>query len=162
MLQTDTQEIFFTICCLPTASLLKVRPAIKWITMAPIVLFLFMANLVLSCKMCTYPAVNDPGPKRIIFFAELGPVSFPHRSHQQSLKTTCVQCHHAGSESDYHCRHCHKRKIDTGEGDPNSFFDVKMQLCRGCHQQLRDNENSQRAPIHCTECHDVKKIQWHR
>jgi len=125
-----------------------------------ILLALLAASLLFSCKHCASPAAREPGPELITFTAELGPVVFPHRSHQQQLKNSCVQCHHTGSEKDHHCRHCHKRKIETKEGDPIAFFDVKMNLCRGCHQQLRDNESSTKAPIHCTECHDVKKINW--
>jgi ribosomal protein L40E len=118
------------------------------------------ACLFFSCKQCRELTAQQPAPTIIICSAELGPVSFPHISHQQYLKNNCVPCHHAGSENDHHCRHCHKRKLETKEGDPRAFFDVKMNLCRGCHQQLRDNETSARAPIHCTECHDVKKINW--
>jgi hypothetical protein len=125
-----------------------------------ILITLLLTSLFLSCTYCIKPSSIEPGPEIITFEAELGPVTFPHRRHQQQLKNSCVQCHHKGSEKDNHCRHCHKRKIETKEGEPVSFFDVKMKLCRGCHQQLRDNEMSTKAPIHCTECHDVKKIKW--
>ena len=125
---------------------------------AKILLALLFAILFFSCTYCIKPAVEtEPGSEIITFTAELGPVAFPHRSHQQQLKNSCVQCHHKGSEKDHHCKHCHKRKIETKEGDPVAFFDVKMNVCRGCHQQLRDNETSTKTPIHCTECHDVKK-----
>ena len=131
------------------------------VMIANILLVLLSACLLFSCKHCIKPAVDtESGSEIIMFAAELGPVTFPHRNHQQHLKNGCVQCHHKGSEKDHHCRHCHKRKIETKEGDAVAFFDVKMNLCRGCHQQLRDNETSTRAPIHCTECHDVKKIKW--
>jgi predicted transposase YbfD/YdcC len=130
------------------------------VMMANILLVLLSACLLFSCKHCRESAIQEPGPERLIFTAELGPVSFPHRSHLQQIKNGCIQCHHKGSETDHHCRNCHKRKIETKEGDAVAFFDVKMNLCRGCHQQLRDNETSARAPIHCNECHDVKKINW--
>jgi hypothetical protein len=118
------------------------------------------ACLLLSCKQCRELAAQRPAPNIIIFAAELGQVSFPHISHQQYVKNNCAVCHHEGSEKDHRCRNCHKRKVETKEGDPRAFFDVKMNLCRGCHQKLRDNETSTKAPIHCTECHDVKKINW--
>ena len=127
---------------------------------AKILLALLSACLLFSCNYCIKLVSIEPGPALITFTAELGPVAIPHRSHQQQLKNSCMQCHHKGSEKDHHCRHCHKRKIETKEGDPVAFFDVKMNVCRGCHQQLRDNETSTKAPIHCTECHDVKKIKW--
>jgi hypothetical protein len=125
----------------------------------PLVILLAVCML-LSCKHCKELAAPEQTPELIVFTAELGPVSFPHKRHRQLLQNNCTQCHHRGSEKDRHCRTCHKRKIETKEGDPASFFDVKMNFCRGCHQQLRDNETSARAPVHCTECHDVKKINW--
>ena len=125
----------------------------------PVVISLSLCQLC-SCKHCRELATPSPAPEIIVFTAELGPVYFPHTKHQHQLLNNCAQCHHKGSEKDHRCRNCHKRKIETKEGDPVSFFDVKMKLCRGCHQQLRDNEKSRTAPIHCTECHDVKKIQW--
>ena len=116
--------------------------------------------LFFSCCRFTRPAKINTGPEVITFEADLGPVLFHHRKHQRSLKQNCVQCHHKGSEKTPACRSCHKKKQDTAEGDPICFFDVTMNLCRGCHQRERDQETSKKAPIHCNECHDTKKIKW--
>jgi hypothetical protein len=54
---------------------------------ANILLVLLSACLLFSCNYCIKPAVEtEPGPALITFTAELGPVAFPHRSHQQQLK----------------------------------------------------------------------------
>jgi|GEM_PF-571438 len=116
--------------------------------------------LLFSCSLFTRTAKIKPGPKVITFEADLGPVLFHHRKHQLYLKQNCVTCHHRGSEKTPACRSCHKKKKVTMEGDPIAFFDVKMNLCRGCHQRERDQETSLKAPIHCSECHDTKKIKW--
>ncbi|MCX5903226.1 MAG: cytochrome c3 family protein [Proteobacteria bacterium] len=116
--------------------------------------------LFCSCSFFCRPAKIRTGPEVITFEADLGPVLFQHRKHQHELKQNCVICHHKGSEKTHACRSCHKKKKDTVEGDPICFFDVKMSLCRDCHQKERDQETSKKAPIHCNECHDTKKIKW--
>ena len=120
----------------------------------------FIICLLFSCSFFNRPAKIKTGPEVMTFEADLGPVLFQHRKHQLYLKQNCVQCHHEGSEKTPACRSCHKKKKDTAEGDPICFFDVKMSLCRGCHQRERDQETSTKAPIHCSECHDTKKIKW--
>ena len=120
----------------------------------------FIICLFFSCCRFTRPAKINTGPEVITFEADLGPVLFHHRKHQHSLKQNCVICHHKGSEKTPACRSCHKKKKDTAEEDPICFFEVKMSLCRGCHQRERDQETSTKAPIHCNECHDTKKIKW--
>jgi hypothetical protein len=121
---------------------------------------LIVACLFFARHYFIQPAKTDRGPAVITFEADLGPVTFYHKKHQVYVKGDCVTCHHKIKDNSHTCRTCHKKKKDTLEGDPIPFFDVKMSLCRGCHQKLRDDESSQTAPIHCNECHDVKKIKW--
>jgi hypothetical protein len=120
----------------------------------------FFICLFFSCSLFNRTAKINTGPEVMTFAADLGPVLFNHRRHQKNLKQDCAICHHKGSEKNKACRSCHKKKKNTLEGDPICFFDVKLSLCRGCHQRERDQEISKTAPIHCSECHDTKKIKW--
>ncbi len=122
----------------------------------------FVVCLIFVRHYFTKPARMEKPPAIITFEADLGPVTFYHTKHQQYLKENCVLCHHKNKENIYACRKCHKKKKDTVEGDPISFYDVKMNLCRGCHQRYLEQDTSSKAPIHCNECHDVKKIKWSR
>jgi hypothetical protein len=125
-----------------------------------ILIGLLAACVFFSCQFLKNSFKKDHGPEIVTFEADLGPVTFYHKKHQLLLHDACVMCHHKGSEKTPSCRTCHKKKKDTVEGDPRCFFDVKMSLCRGCHQKERDQETSLKAPIHCSECHDTKKIKW--
>jgi hypothetical protein len=117
-------------------------------------------TLCFSCCRFTSPVVKNTGPEVITLEADLGPVLFQHRKHQQHAGENCIVCHHRGSGKTPACRSCHKKRADTKEGDPAAFYAVKMDLCRGCHQKAREDETSRTAPVDCNKCHDTKKIKW--
>lgn len=101
------------------------------------------------------------GPKSIVFQTRLGSVTFFHNTHQGYLRNECARCHHVKGEKEKQaCRHCHKRKTETAEGDPLSFYDVKMAFCRGCHREKRAVDRASKAPVFCKECHNVKEIRY--
>lgn len=122
---------------------------------------IFAAALALtSLAVGTAPEpVRDNGPEAVVFETPLGPVSFAHGRHRDSLEIECLKCHHGpeGVKSPS-CRSCHKKKAETGEGDPPSFYKVKMEFCRGCHLEKKENEQACRAPVNCEQCHDMKKM----
>jgi len=97
----------------------------------------------------------------IIFEASLGPVTFLHDKHQEITNNDCSICHHLKDEKGKQaCRQCHKRKNETFEDDPLSFYDVKMQFCRNCHRGKNSQVENPKAPVSCRDCHDVKAIKW--
>lgn len=103
--------------------------------------------------------LEDMGPDRILFETKLGPVAFAHSGHAQLLNQGCTGCHHQEKKGDRQpCRRCHKKKAETAEGDPPSFYQVKMDFCRGCHLERREGGSSAKAPIHCERCHDIRKM----
>jgi hypothetical protein len=100
-------------------------------------------------------------PNAIIYNASLGPVFFLHDKHLEITSNNCDLCHHLKeAERKKACRDCHKKKADMVEGDPISFFDVKMNFCRGCHTKARAASQKSPAPTACSECHQVKSIDW--
>jgi hypothetical protein len=101
------------------------------------------------------------GSTFIFFQTSLGSVTFLHNNHGKYVKGDCAVCHHIKSEKKKEaCRNCHKRKTETLEGDPLSFYDVKMSLCRGCHREKRAANKASKAPVFCEECHNVKEIKY--
>lgn len=117
-----------------------------------------LAIALLAAGPAPDPA-RDSGPESVVFDTPLGPVSFAHERHRDSLGIECLKCHHGpeGVKAPS-CRSCHKKKAETGEGDPRSFYQVKMEFCRGCHLERKENEQSTRAPVNCEQCHDMKKM----
>lgn len=100
-------------------------------------------------------------PESIVFQTSLGSVTFFHNKHERYLKNDCAKCHHVqGEKKKQACRHCHKRKTETAEEDPPSFYDVKMAFCRGCHREKRAARKASKAPVFCKECHNVKEIRY--
>lgn len=103
--------------------------------------------------------VLERGPDRVVFETTLGPVSFDHGRHRDSLGIECLKCHHGPAQAASRaCRSCHKKKAETAEGDAPSFYQVKMEFCRGCHLEKKENDRLSRAPVNCEQCHDMKKM----
>jgi hypothetical protein len=100
------------------------------------------------------------GPKSIVFETRLGSVTFPHDNHGQYVNGDCAKCHHVKDGKNKACRACHKRRPETTEGDPISFYDVKMGFCRDCHREQRAAKEASKAPVLCKECHNVKEIRY--
>ncbi len=102
------------------------------------------------------PAVE--GPDAIRFETDIGPATLDHRGHQRWLNEDCSVCHHQEEEGRKKaCRTCHKGRIEAEErGGAPAYFDVKMKLCRGCHLERREKDKASKAPIHCSECHDIR------
>ena len=98
------------------------------------------------------------GPERVLFESPLGPVTFDHSRHVEFLNRQCTKCHHQEEKKRQPCRRCHKKKAEIREGDPPPFYQVKMVLCRGCHLERNETGEKGKAPIHCEQCHDIKKI----
>jgi hypothetical protein len=97
------------------------------------------------------------GPVTIRFETDIGPATLDHRGHQRRLNHDCSVCHHQEDKPVREaCRGCHKLGLEAHEGGPPSYFDVKMKLCRGCHLSRREEDKASRAPIGCSECHDIR------
>ncbi len=100
------------------------------------------------------------GPELMVFKTRLGSVTFLHHNHGEYVNGECAKCHHTTAQSNQQaCRNCHKSKPETLEGDPVSFYDVKMGLCRDCHREKRAAGEASKAPVLCEECHNVKEIR---
>lgn len=116
--------------------------------------------LVLGMLVPGYRAVLATEPKppdTVVFSTSFGPVTFTHAKHQAFSPQQCVTCHHPTAQgATYTCRSCHKRSIETTEGDPQSFSEVKMKFCRGCHARRKDEDQTSRAPVACEGCHEVQ------
>jgi hypothetical protein len=102
--------------------------------------------------------LGESGPEKVLFETTLGPVTLDHARHVQFLNLDCIQCHHRQEKERQRCRTCHKKKSETREGDPPSFYQVKMRLCRGCHLEKNEMEDNAKAPIHCEQCHDIRRM----
>ena len=100
-------------------------------------------------------------PDMIIFETKYGPVTFFHNRHKVYVCDDCTICHHMKRKKIRQaCRNCHKKKLETREENPPSFYDIKMKLCRGCHRAKRDESEGQKAPVNCEECHNTKAIKF--
>jgi hypothetical protein len=99
---------------LPSA-ILKRRITLKWIVSAII--------LVASASFA------DEGPEFLKF---KNGVTFPHRSHQNFLKSDC--------------RNCHKKELGPGK-IPTFGKDIAHRMCKTCHA-IR-----QAGPSACKDCH---------
>ena len=111
-------------------------------------------------------ACGPRAPKVVVFESSLGPVRFDHAHHVRDLNLECPTCHHPRpgeakpqprAERPEACRKCHQERSETAEGDPPSFYDVKMKLCRGCHLDRKTVDRDSRAPTDCEQCHDIRK-----
>lgn len=118
--------------------------------------------LVLGMLVSGYRAVLATEPKppdTVIFSTSFGPVTFTHAKHQAFAPQQCATCHHPTAlGTTYTCRSCHKRSIETTEGDPPSFSEVKMKFCRGCHARKKDEDQASKAPVACEGCHEVRAL----
>ena len=124
------------------------------------------AGMILLC-LCLALVVTSPeptGPEAVVFETSLGPVRYPHPTHVQLSRGDCAGCHHpsepARQSGKVHqreaCRHCHKKRAETLEGDPPSFYEVKMEFCRGCHLRVKKRQRTSKAPTDCEQCHDLR------
>lgn len=116
---------------------------------------LVLGMLVLAgVKVVTATEPNPPDT--VIFSTTFGPVPFTHDKHQAFVPQQCATCHHPTAQgTTYTCRTCHKRSIETKEGDPPSFSEVKMKFCRGCHVRRKEGDQTAKAPVACEGCHEV-------
>jgi len=106
----------------------------------------------------TAPSEDTRPSDTVVFKTSFGPVTFFHAKHQDFAPQQCVTCHHkTEQETNHACRACHKRSVETNEGDPPSFSAVKMKFCRGCHAQAKEKDQNSKAPVACEGCHDVKR-----
>jgi hypothetical protein len=119
------------------------RSQLGWVT--------FLSLLILAAE--TVPE----GPGTIRFETDIGPATLDHRGHQKRLNHDCAVCHHQEERGGRKpCGSCHKLRLEVEEGGPPSYFDVKMKLCRGCHLEEREKDRASKAPIECSECHDIR------
>ena len=69
------------------------------------------------------------GPEVLEFKASMGKVTFPHKMHQEMLKS---------------CKKCH----ENGPGKIEGFGkDWAHKTCKGCHAEMK------KGPTSCTGCH---------
>ncbi len=134
----------------------------KYAVIIVVVLFLVIGMNRGSDSVEVTTDVTAKGPEIVIFPANLGSVSFGHRMHQDQLEGKCDHCHHplAANSLRQRCRDCHKRKAETTDNDPASFYDIKMSLCRGCHREKLNVDKTSIAPVNCKGCHNVKEIRF--
>ncbi|MEW6439674.1 MAG: cytochrome c3 family protein [bacterium] len=120
--------------------------------------------LVLLGLIAAWPcsAPNVRGPETVQFESPLGPVSFGHARHGQELAVDCRKCHHQetpAGQAMQPCRLCHRSRAETVEGGPPSFYQVKMEFCRGCHREENERRRrTEQAPVSCEQCHQIKKM----
>ncbi len=122
---------------------------------------LVLVALALACLAAGTASepVLERGPDTVVFETTLGPVLFAHGRHRDALAIECLKCHHGpGEVRTRACRSCHKKKAETAEGDPSSFYQVKMEFCRACHLGKKEEDRNSRAPVNCEQCHDMKKM----
>jgi len=134
----------------------------KYAVIIVVVLFLVIGMNRGSDSVEVTTDVTAKGPEIVVFPANLGSVSFDHRMHQDQLEGKCDHCHHplAANSLRQRCRDCHKRKAETTDNDPASFYDIKMSLCRGCHREKLNVDKTSIAPVNCKGCHNVKEIRF--
>ncbi len=91
-------------------------------------------------------------PETITLKAKNGDVNLPHKTHTETLKVTCVTCHHTTKEGQAvdKCSKCHG-------ADPKALAakDAFHKLCQDCHKQKNEKEGK-KAPTKCMECHKKK------
>lgn len=88
-------------------------------------------------------------PEKVVLQAKMGNVTFPHKAHSETLKITCVTCHHTtkeGQEAEK-CSKCHG-------ADPKApaVKDAFHKVCQDCHKTKNEKEGK-KAPTKCTQCH---------
>ena len=69
------------------------------------------------------------GPEVIEFKASMGKVTFPHKKHQEMLKS---------------CKKCHEKAPGKIEGFGK---DWAHKTCKGCHTEMK------KGPASCKDCH---------
>lgn len=88
-------------------------------------------------------------PEKAVLKAKNGDVTFPHKAHAETLKITCVTCHHTTKEGETpeKCSKCHGT-------DPKApaVKDAFHKVCQDCHKQKNEKEGK-KAPVKCMECH---------
>lgn len=88
-------------------------------------------------------------PENVTLKAKNGDVKLPHKTHAETLKITCVTCHHTTKEGQAveKCSKCHGV-------DPKALAakDAFHKLCQDCHKQKNEKEGK-KAPAKCMECH---------
>jgi len=129
--------------------------------MRRVLLWLVLWLAPLPCPGSEPNAPEARGPGIVVFETPLGPVSFGHARHGKDLAIECGKCHHPtsrGKMARQPCRDCHKKRAETVDGGPPSFYQVKMELCRGCHVEESQTRERKRAPVACEQCHDIKKM----
>ncbi len=124
----------------------------------------FLVCLLITFACASFsPRGKEKVPESIVFETSLGSVTFDHVTHREYTKNWCATCHHTRDPGErQRCRTCHKGKIATDEDDPPSFWDVKMNLCRGCHRERNAAGGESNAPVDCMQCHSIKKVSDYR
>jgi hypothetical protein len=93
--------------------------------------------------------------------AKLGPVTFDHAKHAETMKIACETCHHASMPEkplvaqQQACRECHTQPAvaPMKTGLRNAMHDAKAAagLCIDCHKKP---ENQAKVTIaKCADCH---------
>ncbi len=88
-------------------------------------------------------------PDKVVLNAKPGNVTFPHKTHVETLKIACATCHHTMKEGETpaKCTTCHG--VDAKAPKAQDAFHKK---CQGCHKE--QNEKAKKnAPTKCTQCH---------
>ena len=88
-------------------------------------------------------------PEKVVLQAKMGNVTLPHKAHIETIKITCVTCHHTEKEGQAveKCSKCHGT-------DPKApaVKDAFHKLCQDCHKTKNEKEGK-KAPTKCTQCH---------
>jgi hypothetical protein len=118
--------------------------------------------LAFLCSLTVAFAAKAPD-KVTLKGATKGPVEFTHKTHAETLKIACTECHHVKKDGKnvwkqgdpvQKCDACHKATAKPGD-KPMGLKEAFHKNCVDCHK--KEKAAGKKAPVSCTECHPAKK-----